>query len=67
MMKMDKSILGLCTVRDVSVTGAQIIFNAPDKIPDEFDLLLSKRAQVRRRCRVVWRSKRAVGIRFVLV
>ena len=34
------------------------------RLPDEFILVLAKRAKVHRRCRVVWRTEDEVGVRF---
>lgn len=64
-VRIDESIVSECTIRDVSATGAQLNLKMPDNVPDEFDLLLSKRARVSRRCEVVWRSKDRIGARFL--
>lgn len=54
-----------CTVHNVSVSGAKLRLNGARDVPDEFTLILSRGGGVRRKCRVVWRSDREVGVRFV--
>jgi PilZ domain len=60
-----KPITG-CHLCDVSAEGARLSLAAPElaKLPDEFILVLAKRAKVHRRCRVVWRTEDEVGVRF---
>ena len=59
--------IGACHLCDVSATGARLSLAArvQANLPEEFILVLAKRAQVHRRCRVVWRSPDEVGVRFV--
>jgi hypothetical protein len=62
----DGKPIGACHLCDVSANGARLTM-APRvlaKLPEEFILVLAKRAKVSRRCRVVWRSQDAVGVRF---
>jgi len=62
----DGKPIGTCQLCDVSATGARLSL-APRvlaKLPEEFILVLAKRAKVRRRCRIVWRSQDEVGVRF---
>ena len=62
----DGKPIGACQLCDVSATGASLSL-APRvlaKLPEEFILVLAKRAKVRRRCRIVWRSQDEVGVRF---
>ena len=64
------SVFCLCTMKDVSATGAKLEMVKTDtatqrEIPMEFTLLLSKYGNVRRRCRVSWRSENALGVEFV--
>jgi hypothetical protein len=54
-----------CTVADVSETGARLELAAPDELPKEFWLLLSRDGKVRRRCEVVWQTGDQVGARYV--
>lgn len=54
-----------CTVTDVSESGARLKVDKPDKLPEKFTLLLTSTGQARRLCRVVWRSKKDAGVKFV--
>jgi hypothetical protein len=49
-----------CLVGQVSETGARVEVEQARALPDEFVLHLS--GKVPRRCRVVWRDDRSVGI-----
>jgi hypothetical protein len=62
----DGKPIGVCHLCDVSATGARLSL-APRvlaKLPEEFILVLAKRAKVHRRCRIVWRGQDEVGVRF---
>jgi hypothetical protein len=62
----DGKPIGACHLCDVSASGARLSM-APRllaKLPDDFILVLAKRAKVRRWCRIVWRSEEEVGVRF---
>jgi PilZ domain len=62
----DGKPIGACHLCDVSATGARLAL-APRvlaKLPEEFILVLAKQGKVNRRCRIVWRSQDAVGVRF---
>ena len=50
-----------CKVRDISEMGAGIEISADLNLPQEFDLVAEG---IRRRCRVVWRRRRRVGVAF---
>ncbi len=57
-------------MKDVSATGAKLeVVKAEAEeqlvLPDEFTLLLSKSGNVRRQCKISWRSENAVGVRFI--
>ena len=54
-----------CMLADVSVTGAKIITETPQNVPDCFVLALSKSGSVRRLCEVTWRTTRSLGARFL--
>lgn len=55
-----------CEVRDISAGGARLaVFVAVETIPENFTLLLSPSAKVRRDCKVAWRSADEIGVRFV--
>ena len=52
-----------CWLADISQTGARLAVASSANLPDEFTLALS--AEMRRRCRVVWRTGQALGVQFV--
>jgi len=53
-----------CRVLDVSQTGAKLAIEEADELPQDFILALSTSGPPMRRCRVVWRTQREVGVRF---
>ena len=53
----------LCTVRNVSATGASIQVANVDTIPDSFRLVMEMETAARR-CVVVWRKATQVGVKF---
>jgi hypothetical protein len=53
-----------CLLVDISDTGARLELAAPAAMPETFRLLLSAGGEVRRECRVVWRSATQVGVQF---
>jgi len=54
-----------CLVWDQSETGAQLEVETPESVPDAFTLSMTAYAKPRR-CEVVWRRGRKLGIRFVV-
>jgi len=48
----------------VSDTGARIVLDVNNELPDRFMLLLSHNGSPRRRCRVVWRNGASLGVEF---
>jgi hypothetical protein len=58
-----KELLG-CALADISATGARLLVEDPDNLPDEFVLYLSSRGSPRRKCKVAWRDKTHVGVKF---
>lgn len=44
--------------------GARINVHDSDVIPDDFLLLLAENGTARRRCRVIWRKPRQLGVKF---
>lgn len=50
-----------CTVRNLSDSGASLEVASPIGIPDVFSLELEGGS---RRCRVVWRKEKRIGVRF---
>jgi hypothetical protein len=53
-----------CFLSDISETGARIDFEEPDAVPDRFLLWLASNGSARRTCRVVWREKQQIGVKF---
>lgn len=51
-----------CVVVDISQTGARLVVDTAVDLPKEFLLVLSR--NVSRRCTLVWRDERKVGVRF---
>ena len=62
---LEGSMVGPCTMMNISVSGAKLILQAPAEVPDCFLLVLSKKGGVRRHCEVTWRSDAGIGVRFV--
>ena len=54
-----------CVLTDVSASGARVIVDAPDQIPDCFSLLLAAEHGTQRRCKVVWREANQLGLEFM--
>jgi hypothetical protein len=52
-----------CTVRNVSETGAALEIASPLYIPDRFTLVVQT-DQLKRRCHIVWRKQRLIGVAF---
>lgn len=66
MVDYDGSIIGPCTMFDVSAGGARLKVGIETAIPPDFLLHLSKfDTTTSRRCAVVWRIKAETGIRFL--
>ena len=53
-----------CRMADVSAFGARLELKAAEAIPEQLILVLSHDGQLRRQCKVVWRSNDAIGIEF---
>lgn len=51
-------------VINISDRGAHISIADSDALPDSFVLLLAENGATRRRCRVIWRKPREIGIKF---
>lgn len=51
-----------CQLADVSATGARIIIDNPQTLPEEFVLTLNDKLQ--RWCLIRWRSRTEVGVEF---
>lgn len=53
-----------CIVRDLSETGARIVFAQPVKVPPEFELQIPKK-KIIRRAQVIWYDGRHHGVMFL--
>jgi len=54
-----------CVISDVSSSGARLAV-APDmRLPEEFQIALSRDGRVRRRCKVSWRDGDKVGVYYL--
>jgi PilZ domain len=53
-----------CTISDISHSGARLVLENDDTLPDRFLLLLTRTGDARRRCRVIWRTGVSVGVEF---
>jgi hypothetical protein len=53
-----------CALSDISHIGARINLPDSDVIPDNFTLFLAENGAARRRCRVIWRKPRELGVKF---
>ncbi len=53
-----------CTVRNISDTGACLVFGYPVAIPSEFELEIPSQGQFRR-CQVRWSTGRTYGVKFL--
>ena len=53
-----------CIVRNISDGGAMLEIASPVGIPNDFTLVI-KPEYLKRKCRVVWRSAKKIGVRFV--
>jgi hypothetical protein len=52
-----------CVVKNLSETGASLEIESPIGITDDFTLVIIN-DDVKRSCRVAWRSARRIGVRF---
>jgi PilZ domain len=53
-----------CVVADISDTGGRLDVEDAEAVPDTFMLWLASNGSAQRKCRVVWRQKRQVGVTF---
>jgi hypothetical protein len=54
-----------CTVWDESKTGARLLIDSPDTVPETFYIYMSLDFSSRRHCRVIWRSSREIGVEYL--
>jgi hypothetical protein len=62
----DQSEPRLCTISDISHTGARVVLEKDEPLPDRFVLLLSRNGDAQRQCRIVWRTGASVGVEFTI-
>jgi hypothetical protein len=55
-----------CTLSDVSQSGARLVLDKNEDLPNRFVLLLSANGCPERRCQVIWRDGMTVGVKFAL-
>jgi hypothetical protein len=53
-----------CILRDVSETGAKLVFSTHVQLPDEFDLELPQKGRTHR-VRVMWRAAGSCAVQFL--
>jgi hypothetical protein len=53
-----------CVIRNMSETGAALEVESPAAIPNDITLLI-KPEIIKRKCRVIWRSGKRIGVQFV--
>ena len=51
----------VCSIADISESGARLALESETELPDEFVLLLTPKGTPRRNCRVIWRDGLASG------
>jgi hypothetical protein len=56
-----------CLIADISASGARLLLDGEEDIPDRFVLLLTPAGGARRHCRVVWRRELTIGVEFLAV
>jgi PilZ domain len=54
-----------CRLADVSHSGARLVLERDEELPDRFVLLLTHNGEARRHCRVVWRMGTTLGVEFL--
>lgn len=60
----DRGSLHRCSIADISETGARIVLESECELPQRVMLLLTRKGDARRKCRVVWRNGLTVGLEF---
>lgn len=54
----------VCSISDVSDSGARLTLENAVELPDTFVLLLTPNGDARRHCRVIWRDGLTLGVKF---
>ena len=55
-----------CTVLDISHTGAKVVVQESQGIPDRFELAFFQSLDKRQKCEVIWRRGKVLGVKFVV-
>jgi hypothetical protein len=58
------SPLVICTLVDISLSGAKLAIDLADQIPETFNLRLTRYGHPRFACRTVWRTSNTIGVTF---
>jgi hypothetical protein len=53
-----------CAIADISDTGARLVLESECELPERFVLLLTRRGEARRHCRLIWRNGLSAGVEF---
>jgi PilZ domain len=53
-----------CAIADISDIGARLVLAKECELPERFILLLTRRGEARRHCRLVWRNGLSAGVEF---
>jgi hypothetical protein len=53
-----------CAIADISDSGARLLLQNDEQLPEDFLLLLTTNGEARRRCRTIWRNGLTVGVAF---
>jgi len=54
----------ICTVSDISESGARVRIETPAPVPDQFILQFAATGTVQRECQVLWRNGEDLGVAF---
>lgn len=60
----DGGPLVICTLVDISPSGAKLALEETHQIPDTFSLRLTRYGHPRFSCRTVWRNSHSIGVTF---
>ena len=61
---LEGDLLHGCVMSDISDSGARLDVDDSQTIPDDFTLLLTSNGSAQRKCHVVWRKPRQLGVSF---
>ena len=54
-----------CTVLDASPASAKLVVQSGSGIPERFDLAYFQAASRRRKCQMIWRRGKVLGVKFL--